>query len=206
MTETLQETPLPQVCAARILEISGTQHAPDEAAVLWPKILQHKWLMSEKHGRDVGLRAACIDFDEHMDQATREYTDYRRKDVLNDLGAQAFKREIWDTISDSPPPKQLVRRRIILPLTERDLSVKHGVIAPKTIIFFGPLGTGKTHFVKAIVHVSFPTMTRVFENISCQLCSASLHQAPGWCCQEGLLPLRPTDYSSRIKAMQHGRF
>src|SRR5512135_155582 len=123
------------------------------AAALWPKILQHKWLMSEKHGRDVGLRAACSDFVEHMDQAIQEYVDYRRKDVLNDLGAQAFGREIWDTISDSQPPKQLVQRRIILPLTERGLSMKHGVVPPKTIIFFGPPGTGKTHFVRAIAGI-----------------------------------------------------
>ena len=72
MIETIQETPS-QSFAAKIFEISGTQLEPDVAATLWPKILQHKWLMSEKYGRDVGLRAACIDFVERMDRAIQEY-------------------------------------------------------------------------------------------------------------------------------------
>jgi len=153
MNETIPETPLPEVCASKIFEISGTKFDPDIAANLWPKILQHKWLMSEKLSRDVGLRTACIDFLENMEQARKEYMDYKRKDILTEMGAQTISREIWDTISDSQPPKQLVQRRIILPLTEESLSKKHGVTPPKTIIFFGPPGTGKTHFVKAIAGV-----------------------------------------------------
>ncbi len=150
MNNTALESPSPEICANKIFEISGARFEPDVAADLWQKMLQHKWLMSEKLGRDVGLRTACIDFLENADQAVEEYMDYKRRDVLVEMGAQRIGREIWDTISDSQPPKQLVQRRIILPLTEEDLSRKHGVIPPKTIIFFGPPGTGKTHFVKAI--------------------------------------------------------
>jgi len=153
MNKAALETPSPEVCASTIFEISGTKFDPDIAADLWTKILQHKWLMSEKLGRDVGLRTACIDFLENMEQALKEYMVYKRQDMLTEMGAQTISKEIWDTISDSQPPKQLVQRRIILPLTEENLSKKHGVIPPKTIIFFGPPGTGKTHFVKAIAGV-----------------------------------------------------
>jgi transitional endoplasmic reticulum ATPase len=153
MNKAVLETPSPEVCASTIFEISGTKFDPDIAADLWTKILQHKWLMSEKLGRDVGLRTACIDFLENMEQALKEYMVYKRQDILTEMGAQTIRREIWETISDSQPPKQLVQRRIILPLMEENLSKKHGVIPPKTIIFFGPPGTGKTHFVKAIAGV-----------------------------------------------------
>lgn len=153
MYEDNQEIPLPEVCTSKIFEISGAKFEPDIAAELWQKILKHKWLMSEKLGRDVGLRTACIDFIENIEQADKEFLAYSRNNVLSEMGAQTISREVWDTIADSQPPKQLVNRRIILPLTEMSLSEKHGVVPPKTIIFFGPPGTGKTHFVKAIAGV-----------------------------------------------------
>ena len=144
---------IPEACANRIFEMSGAELEPDIAADLWSKIIKHKWLLSEKVGRDVGLRTACIDFLENMEQAPDEYRTYKHKNILKEMAAQTISRKMWDTIADSQPPKQLVQRRIILPLTEEGLAKKHGVICPKAIIFFGPPGTGKTHFVKAIAGV-----------------------------------------------------
>jgi transitional endoplasmic reticulum ATPase len=59
----------------------------------------------------------------------------------------------WKTISESQPPKKIVDKRIILPFSQADLARKHGVMPPRALIFFGPPGTGKTHFVRAIAGV-----------------------------------------------------
>lgn len=145
--------PRPEDCTTLILECSGHRVEPKIAAELWPKILQHKWVLSEKLSRDVGTKVACLDFIENVEPMHRDLHDAERIQLLKELGAQMVDQCVWETISESQPPKQIVNKRIILPLTAIELARKHAVIPPRTIIFFGPPGTGKTHFVRAIAGI-----------------------------------------------------
>ena len=63
--------------------VAGVRLSPLEAQEVWPQVLEHKWYMSERLGRDVGLRVAAVDY----------FTNIRR----------VKKR---DELRDTPPPTQ----------------------------------------------------------------------------------------------------
>jgi len=49
-----------------IKRLTGVKLGAREAQAIWPRILEHKWYISERLGRDIGLRVAAIDYFENI--------------------------------------------------------------------------------------------------------------------------------------------
>lgn len=73
-----------------------------------------------------------------------------RDTPLDDLGGRIIDPGLWDELEGMQDVKDVIERRIILPLAEVGLAERHGVSAPQSVVLFGPPGTGKTTFAKGI--------------------------------------------------------
>ena len=50
-------------------DLTGKSLNKNEAQNIWSDIQKHKWLVSKSLGRDVGLRAAAVDYIENFHQS-----------------------------------------------------------------------------------------------------------------------------------------
>jgi hypothetical protein len=51
--------------------LAGVELSAREARDVWPSVLEHKWYLGERLGRDVGLRVAAVDYFENIHPAPR---------------------------------------------------------------------------------------------------------------------------------------
>ena len=59
--------------------LAGVELSASEARAVWPSVLEHKWYLGERLGRDVGLRVAAVDYFENVHPAPRRApADVRR--------------------------------------------------------------------------------------------------------------------------------
>ncbi|HZT57572.1 MAG TPA: DUF4032 domain-containing protein [Pyrinomonadaceae bacterium] len=63
-------------------EIARVKISQAEARAEWPRVLEHKWLVSERVGRDVGLRVAAIDYFENVRLPRHERTSKSHAPLL----------------------------------------------------------------------------------------------------------------------------
>ncbi|WP_433560681.1 ATP-binding protein [Nocardia sp. CA-151230] len=71
-------------------------------------------------------------------------------DLLALLGGRMLPVGLWNQMAGMELEKRIVEQRIVLPLAEPALSERYNVAPPKAFILFGPPGTGKTSFAKAV--------------------------------------------------------
>ncbi|MFD3652125.1 ATP-binding protein [Streptomyces sp. NPDC058620] len=71
-------------------------------------------------------------------------------DLLEELGGRVLSGDLWDRVAGMEAEKSLIERRVVMPLAEPERAARHGVLPPRAITLFGPPGTGKTTFARAI--------------------------------------------------------
>ncbi len=70
--------------------------------------------------------------------------------LLAELGGRLLPPGLWQSMAGMDREKEIIERRIVLPLANPDVAERYRVRPPKSVILFGPPGTGKTSFAKAV--------------------------------------------------------
>jgi len=66
------------------------------------------------------------------------------------LGGSVPPAGLWNQVAGMQQEKRLIERRVVLPLAHPELAQDHGVEPPRAAVLFGPPGTGKTSFARAV--------------------------------------------------------
>ena len=74
----------------------------------------------------------------------------RELDLLKEVGGRVLPRHLWDRVSGMEAEKAMLEQRLVTPLAQPEMADRFGVMPPHAVMLFGPPGTGKTTFAKAV--------------------------------------------------------
>ena len=98
-----------------------------------------------------GLTANGFEVRNHLRYLERQMPVQRRElDLLAEVGGRILPRNLWTRVSGMRQEKQLLEERLVTPLANPDLADRFGVVPPSAVMLFGPPGTGKTTFARAV--------------------------------------------------------
>ena len=70
--------------------------------------------------------------------------------IVDQYGGEILSDRLWDQVAGMNQEKRIIDGRVVAPLADPETALRIGVRAPATVMLFGPPGTGKTTFAKAI--------------------------------------------------------